>query len=112
VLIAGALFTGGWSLALAQDAGSDGGSPPQVALSLAYPVFDILLVSLVIALRFPLRPARRGLDGRAGRRVLRRRGLRPRSGPCRPCAPGTPLESCSTPAGSAGYLLLAIAPWM
>ena len=52
VLIAGALFTGGWTVALAQDAGSDGGSPLQVALSLAYPVFDILLVSLVIALRF------------------------------------------------------------
>jgi diguanylate cyclase (GGDEF)-like protein/PAS domain S-box-containing protein len=52
VLIAGALFTGGWTVALAQDAGTDGGSPLQVALSLAYPVFDILLVSLVIALRF------------------------------------------------------------
>lgn len=52
VMIAGALFTGGWSVALAHEAGLDGGSPPQVALSLAYPVFDILLVSLVIALRF------------------------------------------------------------
>jgi diguanylate cyclase (GGDEF)-like protein/PAS domain S-box-containing protein len=52
VLIAGALFTGGWALALAQDAGSDGRSPLRVALSLAYPVFDILLVSLVLALRF------------------------------------------------------------
>lgn len=52
VLIAGALFTGGWAVALAHEAGSDGGSPLRVALSLAYPVFDILLVSLVIALRF------------------------------------------------------------
>jgi hypothetical protein len=51
-MIAGALFTGGWALALAQDAGTDGSSPLRVALSLAYPLFDILLVSLVIALRF------------------------------------------------------------
>jgi diguanylate cyclase (GGDEF)-like protein/PAS domain S-box-containing protein len=52
LMIAGALFTGGWALALARDAGTDGGSPLRVALSLAYPVFDILLVSLVLALRF------------------------------------------------------------
>lgn len=52
VMIAGALFTGGWAVALAQDAGADGTSTPRVALSLAYPVFDILLVSLVLSLRF------------------------------------------------------------
>jgi diguanylate cyclase (GGDEF)-like protein/PAS domain S-box-containing protein len=52
VMIAGALFTGGWMVALARDAGSGGGSILAVALALAYPVFDILLVSLVLALRF------------------------------------------------------------
>lgn len=52
VIIAGALFSGGWTVGLAHEAGSDGGSTLAVALSLAYPVFDILLVSLVLAVRF------------------------------------------------------------
>ncbi len=51
LMIAGALFTAGWGVALAKDAGEDGSSPLRVALALAYPVFDILLVSLVIAVR-------------------------------------------------------------
>jgi len=51
LMIAGALFTAGWVVALAKDAGEDGTSAPRVALSLAYPVFDILLVSLVLAVR-------------------------------------------------------------
>ena len=51
LMIAGALFTVGWVFALAKDAGEDGSSGPRVALSLAYPVFDILLVSLVLAVR-------------------------------------------------------------
>jgi len=51
LMIAGALFTAGWVVALAKDAGQDGTSAPCVALSLAYPVFDILLVSLVLAVR-------------------------------------------------------------
>ncbi|WP_372458081.1 putative bifunctional diguanylate cyclase/phosphodiesterase [Streptantibioticus parmotrematis] len=51
-LIAGSLLTLTWSLALAHDAGLDGRGKAHVALALAYPVFDILLVSLVLALHF------------------------------------------------------------
>ncbi|MFG2844668.1 putative bifunctional diguanylate cyclase/phosphodiesterase [Kitasatospora sp. NPDC048296] len=56
-LIAGSLFTLSWSLALGRIAAGEDGSPLRIALSLAYPVLDILLVSLVIGLRF------RGRDG-------------------------------------------------
>ena len=51
-MIAGAIFCAGWSPALAREALDGGASPLRVVLSLAYPVFDILLVSLVLALRF------------------------------------------------------------
>jgi diguanylate cyclase (GGDEF)-like protein len=51
-MISGALFTAGWSVALARDADTGGGSPLKLALTLAYPVFDILLVSLVLSVRF------------------------------------------------------------
>ncbi|AEW96692.1 putative integral membrane phosphodiesterase [Streptantibioticus cattleyicolor NRRL 8057 = DSM 46488] len=51
-LIGGSLVTLTWSLALARTAEWDGRSTPRVALSLAYPVFDILLVSMVLALHF------------------------------------------------------------
>ncbi|MER7756646.1 EAL domain-containing protein [Kitasatospora sp. NPDC097643] len=51
-LIAGSLFTLSWSLALGRIAAGEGGSPLRLALNLAYPVLDILLVSLVVGLRF------------------------------------------------------------
>ncbi|MEU4115753.1 EAL domain-containing protein [Kitasatospora sp. NPDC028055] len=51
-LIAGSLFTLSWSLALGRIAAGEAGSPLRLALNLAYPVLDILLVSLVVGLRF------------------------------------------------------------
>jgi diguanylate cyclase (GGDEF)-like protein/PAS domain S-box-containing protein len=51
-LIGGSLVTLSWSIALAQDARLGGGSTAQVALSLAYPLLDIILVSTVLALHF------------------------------------------------------------
>ncbi|HET9169702.1 MAG TPA: sensor domain-containing diguanylate cyclase [Actinospica sp.] len=59
LLIGGALFTAGWGIALSRDAFSDGHSPVKVAFELAYPVFDIMLVSLVLSLR----TKGRGRDG-------------------------------------------------
>jgi diguanylate cyclase (GGDEF)-like protein len=50
-LIGGALFTAGWGIALSRDAFSDGRAPVKVTFALAYPVFDIMLASLVLALR-------------------------------------------------------------
>ncbi|MFC0599329.1 putative bifunctional diguanylate cyclase/phosphodiesterase [Streptomyces palmae] len=51
-LIAGSLLTLSWSLALAHSAqlGRDGESVARAALSLAYPLLDIVLVSMVLAL--------------------------------------------------------------
>lgn len=51
-LIGGSLLTLSWSLALAQAAKFDGPSVAQTALSLAYPLLDIALVSMVLALHF------------------------------------------------------------
>ncbi|MFI9154828.1 putative bifunctional diguanylate cyclase/phosphodiesterase [Streptomyces sp. NPDC053367] len=51
-LIAGSLLTLAWSLALAQTARADGSGVPHTALSLAYPLLDIALVSMVLALHF------------------------------------------------------------
>ncbi|MFF3329902.1 putative bifunctional diguanylate cyclase/phosphodiesterase [Streptomyces sp. NPDC002888] len=51
-LIGGSLLTLSWSLALAQAAKSDGSSVAHTALSLAYPLLDIALVSMVLALHF------------------------------------------------------------
>ncbi|CAL9567755.1 EAL domain-containing protein [Streptomyces sp. enrichment culture] len=51
-LIAGSLLTLAWSLALAQTAKADGSSVAHTALSLAYPLLDIALVSMVLALHF------------------------------------------------------------
>jgi diguanylate cyclase (GGDEF)-like protein/PAS domain S-box-containing protein len=59
MLIGGALFTAGWGIALSREAFSDGHSPGKVAFELAYPVFDIMLVSLVLSLR----TKGRGRDG-------------------------------------------------
>ncbi|MFQ6144094.1 EAL domain-containing protein [Streptomyces seoulensis] len=51
-LIGGSLLTLSWSLALAQAAKFDGPSVAYTALSLAYPLLDIALVSMVLALHF------------------------------------------------------------
>jgi diguanylate cyclase (GGDEF)-like protein/PAS domain S-box-containing protein len=51
-LVAGSLFTLGWSLALARAADGDRTDALKIALTLAYPVMDILLVSMVLGLRF------------------------------------------------------------
>ncbi|CAL9538491.1 putative bifunctional diguanylate cyclase/phosphodiesterase [Streptomyces sp. enrichment culture] len=51
-LIAGSLLTLSWSLALAHTARFDGESVAHAALSLAYPLLDIVLVSMVLALHF------------------------------------------------------------
>ncbi|MEW2545571.1 EAL domain-containing protein [Streptomyces sp. NPDC047002] len=51
-LIGGSLLTLSWSLALAHTARVDGPSVPQAALALAYPLLDIVLVSMVLALHF------------------------------------------------------------
>ncbi|WP_232247891.1 putative bifunctional diguanylate cyclase/phosphodiesterase [Kitasatospora azatica] len=56
-MVAGSLFTLGWSLALGHAAEGEVGDPLRLALGLAYPVLDILMVSLVVGLRF------RGRDG-------------------------------------------------
>ncbi|WP_425582351.1 putative bifunctional diguanylate cyclase/phosphodiesterase [Streptomyces synnematoformans] len=50
-LIGGSLLTISWTLALAHAAG-DGDPVPRMALSLAYPMLDIVLVSMVLALHF------------------------------------------------------------
>lgn len=51
-LIGGSLLTLSWSLALAHTAEFDDRSVAQAALSLAYPLLDIVLVSMVLALHF------------------------------------------------------------
>ncbi|MEV6393191.1 EAL domain-containing protein [Streptomyces sp. NPDC051907] len=51
-LIGGSLLTLSWSLALAHTARVQGESVAPAALSLAYPLLDIVLVSMVLALHF------------------------------------------------------------
>ncbi|MDT9680505.1 EAL domain-containing protein [Streptomyces sp. TRM76323] len=51
-LIAGSLLTLSWSLALAHTARVDGESVARAALALAYPLLDIVLVSMLLALHF------------------------------------------------------------
>ncbi|MEU2158670.1 EAL domain-containing protein [Streptomyces sp. NPDC019396] len=51
-LIGGSLLTLSWSLALAHTAHTQGESVSEAALSLAYPLLDIVLVSMVLALHF------------------------------------------------------------
>ncbi|WP_329221336.1 EAL domain-containing protein [Streptomyces sp. NBC_01485] len=58
-LIAGSLLTLSWSLALAQAAKFDGPSVAHAALSLAYPMLDIALVSMVLVLHFRRSPMNR-----------------------------------------------------
>ncbi|GHB66782.1 membrane associated phosphodiesterase [Streptomyces viridiviolaceus] len=55
-LIGGSLLTLAWSLALAQAAKADGASVAHTALSLAYPLLDIALISMVLALHFRRSP--------------------------------------------------------
>lgn len=59
-LIGGSLLTLAWSLALAQAAKAEGGSSvAHSALSVAYPLLDIALVSMVLALHFRRSPVGR-----------------------------------------------------
>ncbi|GAA1237855.1 hypothetical protein GCM10009665_29950 [Kitasatospora nipponensis] len=58
-MVAGSLFTLGWSLALGRTAEGETGDPLRLALNLAYPVLDILMVSLVVGLRFRRRDGNR-----------------------------------------------------
>ncbi|GHD94774.1 putative bifunctional diguanylate cyclase/phosphodiesterase [Streptomyces naganishii] len=58
-LIGGSLLTLSWSIALAQAAKFDGPSVAHTALSLAYPLLDIALVSMVLALHFRRSPVNR-----------------------------------------------------
>ncbi|MBT2368478.1 EAL domain-containing protein [Streptomyces sp. ISL-10] len=58
-LIGGSLLTLSWSLALAHTAHAQGESVAPAALSLAYPLLDIVLVSMVLALHFRRSPANR-----------------------------------------------------
>ena len=51
-LIAGSLLTLSWSLALARTAHGAEGSPLRLSMALAYPLLDILLISMVLGLRF------------------------------------------------------------
>ncbi|MDI5968414.1 EAL domain-containing protein [Streptomyces sp. SL13] len=51
-LIGGSLLTITWSLALSRAADFDGRSTARIALALAYPVLDIMLISMVLALHF------------------------------------------------------------
>ncbi|GGY87249.1 putative bifunctional diguanylate cyclase/phosphodiesterase [Streptomyces poonensis] len=51
-LIGGSLMTLSWSLALARTARQEDGDVAHAALSLAYPLLDIALVSMVLALHF------------------------------------------------------------
>ncbi|GHF12669.1 putative bifunctional diguanylate cyclase/phosphodiesterase [Streptomyces morookaense] len=58
-LIGGSLLTLSWSLALAHTAHFAGETVAQAALSLAYPLLDIVLVSMVLALHFKRSSANR-----------------------------------------------------
>ncbi|WP_052434585.1 putative bifunctional diguanylate cyclase/phosphodiesterase [Streptacidiphilus melanogenes] len=51
-LIAGSLLTLSWSLALGRTAAGDQHSPLRLTVGLAYPLLDILLISMVLGLRF------------------------------------------------------------
>uniref|UniRef100_UPI0038B7799E putative bifunctional diguanylate cyclase/phosphodiesterase n=1 Tax=Kitasatospora mediocidica TaxID=58352 RepID=UPI0038B7799E len=58
-MVGGSLFTLSWSLALGRTAEGDASHPLGLALKLAYPVLDILMVSLVVGLRFRSRDGNR-----------------------------------------------------
>ena len=52
LLITGSLLTLSWSLALSFTARAQSGNPGRIALALAYPLLDVFLVSMVLALHF------------------------------------------------------------
>ncbi|MFD0328875.1 hypothetical protein ACFQZC_13400 [Streptacidiphilus monticola] len=58
-LIAGSLLTLSWSLALARTAQGDAHSPLRLTVQLAYPLLDILLISMVLGLRYRSRDGNR-----------------------------------------------------
>ena len=58
-LIAGSLLTLGWSLALARAAHGAASNPLRLTMALAYPLLDILLISMVLGLRFRSREGNR-----------------------------------------------------
>ncbi|MFF0559126.1 putative bifunctional diguanylate cyclase/phosphodiesterase [Streptomyces sp. NPDC004266] len=64
-LIGGSLLTLSWSLALARTAHFEGESVSQAALSLAYPLLDIVLVSMVLVLHFRRSQANRSATNTA-----------------------------------------------
>ncbi|MET7477386.1 EAL domain-containing protein [Streptomyces sp. NPDC005648] len=64
-LIGGSLLTLSWSLALAKAAQSDGPGVARTALLLAYPLLDIALVSVVLALHFRRSAANRAATNTA-----------------------------------------------
>ncbi|MDH6116250.1 diguanylate cyclase (GGDEF)-like protein/PAS domain S-box-containing protein [Kitasatospora sp. GAS204A] len=109
-LVAGSLFTLSWSLALGRAAEGEVGDPVRVIHELAYPVLDILMVSLVVGLRF------RGRDGNRAAVHTAMLGLA-----VTVVCDGlftTPSVQASYHSGSlldagwfAGSLLLASAPW-
>jgi diguanylate cyclase (GGDEF)-like protein/PAS domain S-box-containing protein len=109
-MIAGALFSAGWTVALARDATSDQDSPVKLALALAYPVLDILLVSLVLAVR-----SRGGRDGSsmatlvAGYSVI---VLSDAIWTLPSVRAGYTSGELLDAGWFLGYLLLAVAPWM
>ncbi|MFC8271463.1 putative bifunctional diguanylate cyclase/phosphodiesterase [Streptomyces sp. NPDC057271] len=64
-LIGGSLLTLSWSLALAHTAHFEGESVARTALTLAYPLLDIVLVSMVLALHFRRSQANRSATNTA-----------------------------------------------
>ncbi|WP_053647031.1 MULTISPECIES: EAL domain-containing protein [unclassified Streptomyces] len=64
-LIGGSLLTLSWSLALARNAHFEGESVARAALSLAYPLLDIVLVSMVLVLHFRRSQANRSATNTA-----------------------------------------------
>ncbi|WP_411072133.1 putative bifunctional diguanylate cyclase/phosphodiesterase [Streptomyces sp. cmx-4-25] len=64
-LIGGSLLTLSWSLALARTAHVEGESVARAALSLAYPLLDIVLVSMVLVLHFRRSQANRSATNTA-----------------------------------------------
>ena len=109
-LIGGSLLTLSWSLALAKAAQSDGPGVARTALLLAYPLLDIALVSVVLALHF-----RRSAANRAA--VNTAIGALALTVMCDALF-NSPLMHSSYQSGQlldagwfAGSLLLAYAPW-